>query len=95
VLTGTFRCVSIAEATYCDGLHVARLVEQSAEADPSPTTFGLATEKMSLLVTPNNLVVGKVYRITIEEAPAGTKHPDSQTRPAALPDKGQPGGSGA
>ena len=95
MLTGTFRCVSIAEATYCDGLHVARLVEQSGEADPSLTTFGLATEKVSLLVTPNNLVVGKVYRITIEEAPAGIKPPDSQTSPVALPGKDLPGGSGS
>jgi hypothetical protein len=70
------------------------LVEQAGAADPSPTTFGLATEKVSLLVTPNNLVVGKVYRITIEEAPTGTKHPDSPTSPVALPDKGQPGGGG-
>jgi hypothetical protein len=95
MLTGCFRCTAIAESRYDDGLHVATFIEHLTDADVSETTFTLAKERVSFLVKPGKLVVGRDYLLTIEEAPVRNKPDDSRAEPNALRDQKQPEGASA
>jgi hypothetical protein len=64
MLSANLRCVAISQENGAE-LHVATLLDSGSEIGDAE--FGLARSRIKIVVHPEKLVVGRTYRIMIEE----------------------------
>jgi hypothetical protein len=79
MLSALFRRVAIAEWLQDHNMHVATLAQVDENSPLSDSDFGVFKESgdVKIFVPPDKLVVGRTYRIAIEDAPEQKAKDDS------------------